>query len=47
VTAAARRGSSERAIANQAGHRRMLVLRGYTRRATLFDDNPATGVAMF
>jgi len=41
ATTAARRGCSERSIANQTGHRSMLVLRGYIRRANVFEDNAA------
>jgi integrase len=46
VTAAARRGSTERAIANQTGHRSMLVLRGYIRRTNVFEQNAATEVGL-
>jgi hypothetical protein len=34
-------GASERAIANQTGHRSMEVLRRYIRHGTLFTDNAA------
>lgn len=44
VTTAAQRGSSERAIANQTGHRSMPVLRGYIRRATVFEENAAVAL---
>ncbi len=44
VTTAARRGCSEPAIANQTGHRSVLVLRGYIRRANVFDENAAVAV---
>ncbi len=44
VTTAAQRGCSERAIANQTGHRSMTVLRGYIRRATVFEENAAVAV---
>ena len=44
VTTAAQRGCSERSIANQTGHRSMLVLRGYIRRATVFEENAAVGL---
>lgn len=46
VTAAAQRGASERAIANQTGHRSMLMLRSYIRRANAFEENAATAVAL-
>jgi len=45
VTTAARRGCSERSIANQTGHRSMPVLRGYIRRANVFEENAAVDVA--
>ena len=38
-TAAAAAGATERAIANQTGHRSMNVLRGYIRIGSLFSDN--------
>lgn len=41
VTTAAQKGCSERAIANQTGHRSIPVLRGYIRRATVFEENAA------
>ncbi len=44
VTTAARRGCSERSIANQTGHRSMPVLRGYIRRANVFEENAAVAV---
>ncbi len=44
VTTAARRGCSERAIANQTGHRSMLVLRRYIRRANAFEENAAVAI---
>lgn len=44
VTAAAMKGCSERAIANQTGHRSMPVLRGYIRRSTVFEENAAVAV---
>ena len=46
VTTAARRGCSERSIANQPGHRSMLVLRTYIRRANVFEENAAVAVVM-
>ncbi len=46
VTAAAQRGCSERAIANQTGHRSMPVLRGYIRRAHVFDQSAATALTL-
>jgi len=46
VTTAARRGCSERSIANQPGHRSMLVLRSYIRRANVFEENAAVAVVM-
>jgi integrase len=42
ATTAAANGASERAIANQTGHRSMEVLRRYIRHGTLFTDNAAT-----
>ncbi len=45
VTTAARRGCTERLIPNQTGHRSMVVLRGYIRRANVFEDNAAVVVA--
>jgi len=44
VTTAASRNCSERSIANQTGHRSMLVLRGYIRRANVFEKNAVTTV---
>ncbi len=44
VTTAARRGCSERSIANQTRHRSMLALRGYIRRANAFEENAAVAV---
>jgi len=44
VTAAARSGCSEGSIANQTGHRSMVVLRGYIRRANVFEENAAVAV---
>jgi len=44
VSTAALRGCSERSIANQTGHRSMVVLRGYIRRATVFEENAAVAV---
>lgn len=46
ATAAALSGASERAIANQTGHRSMPVLRSYIQRATVFDDNAATELSL-
>jgi len=46
VTEAARAGASERAIANQTGHRSPLVLRGYIRRATIFEDNAVSSLGL-
>jgi len=46
VTQAAECGASERAIANQTGHRSTRVLRSYIQRATLFDDNAATALGL-
>lgn len=39
ATTAAANGASERAIANQTGHRSMNVLRSYVRHGSLFTDN--------
>ena len=44
ITTAALKGCSERAIANQTGHKSVPVLRAYVRRAQAFDDNAATSV---
>jgi integrase len=41
ITAAARKGVPERLIANQSGHRSVNVLRGYVRRAGVFNENAA------
>lgn len=41
ITTAARKGISERIIANQSGHRSINVLRGYVRRAGVFVENAA------
>ena len=46
ATAAAAAGASERAIANQTGHRSMQVLRRYINQATTFDDNAATDLGL-
>ena len=46
VTTATRRGCSERSIANQTGHRSMMVLRGYIRRANVFEENAAVVVML-
>ena len=45
-TSAAAAGASERAIANQTGHRSMVVLRTYIRAGSLFDDNAATWLGL-
>jgi integrase len=42
ATTAAANGASERAIANQTGHKSMEVLRRYVRHGSLFTDNAAT-----
>jgi len=39
-------GAPNRSIANQTGHRSMLVLRGYIRRADVFEGNAAVAVAV-
>lgn len=44
ISEAALRGKSERAIANQSGHKSLPVLRGYIRRATPFQDNAVVGL---
>lgn len=46
VTAAAQAGKSEHVIMQQTGHRDVATLRGYIRRATLFDDNAAAGIGL-
>ena len=43
VTTAAQRGCSERSIANQTGHRSVVVLRGYIRRARAFEEKCSFG----
>ena len=44
ISEAALRGRSERSIAAQTGHRSIVILRGYVRRATPFDDNAAADI---
>lgn len=44
VTAAARAGVAEHAIARQSGHKSVAVLRGYIQTATLFQGNPAAAL---
>lgn len=46
ATHAASQGASERAIANQTGHRSVQVLRRYVKQATTFDDNAATELGL-
>lgn len=46
VTAAAQAGKSEHVIMQQTGHRSTATLRGYIRRATLFEDNAAAGIGL-
>jgi integrase len=46
ITSAARAGVAERHIQNQSGHRSLPVLRGYTRRGSLFVDNAAAKVGL-
>mgnify|MGYP000282612673 CR=1 FL=1 len=46
ATAAAAAGASERAIANQTGHKSIQVLRRYVKQATIFDDNAATELGL-
>ena len=46
ATAAAAAGASERAIANQTGHKSIQVLRRYIAQATTFDDNAATDLGL-
>lgn len=46
ATTAAANGATERAIANQTGHRSMNVLRGYIRRGSLFVDNAALDLGL-
>ena len=46
ATAAAAAGASERAIANQTGHKSVQVLRRYVKQATIFDDNAATELGL-
>jgi integrase len=41
ITTAARKGVPERIIASQSGHKSVNVLRGYVRRAGLFNENAA------
>jgi integrase len=44
VTTAAKKGKSLDAIMRQTGHRSVAVVRGYIRHATVFDDNPSSGL---
>ncbi len=44
ATSAAAAGASERAIANQTGHKSLKVLRGYIREGSLFRENAAATV---
>lgn len=44
ITAAARAGRPEHAIARQSRHASVAVLRSYVRAATVFDDNPVVGL---
>lgn len=46
ATHAASQGATERAIANQTGHRSVQVLRRYVKQATMFDDNAATELGL-
>ena len=46
ATSAAAAGASERAIANQTGHRSLAVLRRYIRSGELFRDNAAAAVGL-
>lgn len=46
ATTAAAAGASERAIANQTGHRSMNVLRRYVRHGSAFTDNAATQIGL-
>jgi len=46
VTAAAQAGKPEHVIMQQTGHRDVATLRGYIRRATLFEDNAAAGIGL-
>jgi len=46
ATHAAAQGASERAIANQTGHRSVQVLRRYVKQASTFDDNAATELGL-
>ena len=44
ATSAARAGASERAIMAQTGHRSVVMVRRYVRRATRFEENAAAGL---
>lgn len=44
LTAAARMGASERQMMNQSGHQNAQVMRGYIRRATVWEENAALTV---
>jgi integrase len=46
ATTAAANGASERAIANQTGHRSMEVLRRYVRHGTVFTDNAVSTLGL-
>ena len=45
VTTAARYGCSNRSIDNKTGHRWMVVLRWYIRRANVLEENAAVTIA--
>jgi integrase len=46
ITSAARAGVPEAHIQNQSRHKSLLVLRGYVRRGSLFNDNAAARVGL-
>jgi site-specific recombinase XerD len=46
ATSAAQAGVSERAIADQTGHRSLVILRRYIREGSLFRENAAAGVGL-
>ena len=46
ASTAAANGATERAIANQTGHRSSAVLRGYIQRSTVFEDNAVNSLGL-
>jgi integrase len=46
ATSAAQAGVSERGIADQTGHKSLVILRRYIREGSLFRENAAAGVGL-